>query len=150
LEEVFTMSPRESQTSIARVFKCTPIRAVDGDTFEAFIHLGFGFDFCAPVRILGIDTPEIGPNKAPEALKCKAQLQAILDENRLLLLEVSASFTDKYGRALATVKTLSGENIVTALNTQYLVPPIAVAPTICGIPGSYDSMPQPEIVLPEC
>lgn len=133
--------------SLATVFKATPIRAVDGDTFDAYIHLGFGFDYYCTVRIMGIDTPEIGTNKGVEALKCKQTLQSVLAAQRIVILELKSSFTDKYGRALATVRIDSGDDIVKSLDPQYLVPgrPESVAQrTVCSI---FDPGPQSPIVI---
>jgi len=45
--------------SIERVYKCTILKIIDGDTVDVDVDLGFGMKYAKQrVRLLGIDTPE--------------------------------------------------------------------------------------------
>jgi endonuclease YncB( thermonuclease family) len=77
---------------------------VDGDTFRVFVVLGSGETITAPVRIRGVDTPEIHG-------ACDAEIRAAREASRALsdllrsgdvLLDQIA--TDKYERVLARVQ----------------------------------------------
>jgi endonuclease YncB( thermonuclease family) len=77
---------------------------VDGDTFRVFVVLGSGETITAPVRIRGVDTPEIHG-------ACDAEIRAARDASRALsnllgsgdvLLDQISS--DKYERVLARVQ----------------------------------------------
>ena len=93
-------------------------RVIDGDTFE----IGGGTLEGEDVRIIGIDTPEIGYNGASD--ECWAVEARAYARERLLGRDVWLTFdaqcTDNYGRLLAYVYTGSlemGNFTVAALST---------------------------------
>lgn len=86
-------------------YNATMLRAVDGDTLDLKVDLGFHVHTTIRVRLLGIDTPEIyHPRNEEEKLH---GLQAQLYVERVLVrdtpLIVTTSKTGKYGRWLARI-----------------------------------------------
>ena len=93
-------------------------RVIDGDTFE----IGGGTLDGQDVRIIGVDTPEIGYNGNPD--ECWAVEARAFARERLLNRDVWLTFdaqcTDNYGRLLAYVYTGTleqGNFTVAALST---------------------------------
>ncbi len=92
------------------------IRTIDGDTFEARVHLSPGLDVTTHVRLRGIDAPEL---KA----RCDKELrlaEAASDALRNLLAEGDVTISnvgpDKYqGRVDADVATRRTANVSAAL-----------------------------------
>ena len=84
------------------------------------------------VRLIGINTPEIGRNDAtpkPFATDARDTLQALLDAgNRKLLLQYGAERRDHYGRLLAHAFLENGENIAVHLLQQGLATTLVVPP----------------------
>ena len=73
------------------------LRAVDGDTFDINIDLGFSIYHLVRIRIKGIDTEELNdpdPVKAAKAFAQKAFAQKL--EGKLCSVDIH--HTDKYGR----------------------------------------------------
>jgi endonuclease YncB( thermonuclease family) len=103
------ISRPRSKAAIALAALPSPVRVqvahvVDGDTFRIFVVLGSGETIIAPVRIRGVDTPEIHG-------ACDAEIRAAREASRALsdllrsgdvLLDQIA--TDKYERVLARVQ----------------------------------------------
>ena len=84
----------------------TPVRVIDGDTFEAALAGGTALI----VRIFGVNTPERGERCAGEATARLAQLTA----NRVLLM-ADERLEDAGGRQLRYVFTPDGRSIDAAL-----------------------------------
>ena len=103
--------------------RVTSARIFDGDT----LALGDG----RRVRLLGIDTPEIGHDGAPSepyAEKAKAFLARIAGPGTRLRLRLDKQRFDRYGRLLAHVFTDAGGNVQARLldagyATTLVVPP---------------------------
>ncbi|MBE3118975.1 MAG: hypothetical protein IMZ50_09505 [Candidatus Atribacteria bacterium] len=114
------------------IFYLQPIRAVDGDTFMADVQLGFGITLCKDVRLMGFNTPEILPGQPAIALKCKNQLQEVIDKYPWLLLIVKPVMADKHGRIIGNVFAPNFENIVNELDPQYIVFKDVIIPNIQG------------------
>lgn len=92
------------------------IRTVDGDTFEARVHLPDGLALNTRVRLRGIDTPELKA-ACPEELQ---MAEAAGDALRGLLREGAVTISnigpDKYGgRVLADVATRKTTSVSAAL-----------------------------------
>lgn len=92
------------------------IRTIDGDTFEARVHLAPGHDVMTRVRLRGIDAPELKAG-CPEELRLA---QAATDALRDLLKQGDVAIynigPDKYqGRVVADVATGSTGNVAAAL-----------------------------------
>ena len=96
-------------------------RVIDGDTFEARIHIWLGQEALTLVRLRGIDAPELRgkcPNESEAAKAARDHLVVLLEEGFVFLTDVGA---DKYGnRILANARLPSGQDIATQmLNSGY-------------------------------
>ncbi len=82
------------------------VRVIDGDTFEARVHLWPGLNITTRVRLRGIDTPELKARCMEERTKAEAArdaLRAILDQGEVGIVRVTL---DKFGgRVLADAST---------------------------------------------
>jgi endonuclease YncB( thermonuclease family) len=97
------------------------LRVIDGDTFEARVHVWPGLDITTKVRLRGIDAPELKARCPAE----RAMAEAARDALRDLLAEgavgVSAITPDKYGgRVVADAATHSIANVSAALQAKGL------------------------------
>lgn len=92
------------------------VRTIDGDTFEARVHLGNGLDLDTRVRLRGIDAPELKAACAQElqmAERATAALRALLGEGGVTIFNIGP---DKYaGRIVADVATRRTGNVSTAM-----------------------------------
>jgi endonuclease YncB( thermonuclease family) len=100
----------------------------DGDGFNAIVDLGFSVSIRMPLRLRGIDAPELksGDFKS-QAKASKAWLAAALEGKRLTIRtfkEHGSGELDKYGRILAEV-FVDGELV--SLNQQLIDNRLAVA-----------------------
>jgi micrococcal nuclease len=82
----------------------------DGDTVtRAVIDLGFHVEFEVPLRLSGIDTPELRGEERPQGIIARDRLrELILGEE--VIIETERDKTGKYGRYLATIY-YKGKNI---------------------------------------
>ena len=98
------------------------VRVIDGDTFEARIHIWPGVDVNTKVRLRDIDAPELHARCASEYAKAEAARAAL---QRLLTagaVTVSRIGLDKYGgRIDASVSTRDTDDVSVALLTSGLV-----------------------------
>jgi endonuclease YncB( thermonuclease family) len=92
------------------------IRTVDGDTFEARVHLGVGLDLNTRVRLRGIDAPELKaacPEELQMAEAAGTALRVLLGEGGVTIFNIGP---DKYsGRVVADVATKKTGNVSAAL-----------------------------------
>ena len=92
------------------------IRTIDGDTFEARVHLAPGLDLTTRVRLRGIDAPELKASCAQELQMAEAAtgaLRALLGEGDVTIFNIGP---DKYaGRVVADVATRRTGNVSTAM-----------------------------------
>jgi endonuclease YncB( thermonuclease family) len=92
------------------------LRVLDGDTFEARVHLWPGLDVTTKVRLLGIDTPELKarcPAEREKAEAARAALTAILAEGAVEITQVKL---DKFGgRVDADASTRQTPNVSAAM-----------------------------------
>jgi endonuclease YncB( thermonuclease family) len=84
------------------------LRVIDGDTFEARVHVWPGLDITTKIRLRGVDAPELKARCPAE----RAMAEAARDALRGMLAEgtvgVSAVTPDKYGgRVVADASTRS-------------------------------------------
>ena len=98
------------------------LKAVDGDTVDVDIDLGFGVWLRNErVRIMGIDTPESRTSDEVEKLFGKAakrRLKELLHEGAILVTTEEASGEDmrgKFGRILGDFKTPDGRLVTQIL-----------------------------------
>jgi endonuclease YncB( thermonuclease family) len=98
-------SPAESWAALRAAYPAQLLRVLDGDTFEARVHVW-----------PGIDAPELRARCPDERVKAEAArdaLAAMLNEGDLMVLRVGL---DKYGgRVLADAATRSVPDISTAM-----------------------------------
>ena len=92
------------------------LRVIDGDTFEARVHLWPGLDITTRVRLRGIDAPELKARCADERNKAEAArdaLKVMLDQGGVGIAQVTL---DKYGgRVVAGASTYHTPDVSTAL-----------------------------------
>src|SRR5687768_9657600 len=92
------------------------MRVVDGDTFEARVHVWPGIDITTRVRLRGIDAPEFKARCMEERMKAEASrnaLKAILDQGDVGIMRVAL---DKYGgRVIADASTRATADVSAAL-----------------------------------
>jgi endonuclease YncB( thermonuclease family) len=92
------------------------LRVLDGDTFEARVHVWPGLDITTRVRLRGIDTPEMKGRCGEERVKAEAArdaLRAILDQGEV---GISRVMLDKYGgRVVADASTHATPDVASAL-----------------------------------
>jgi endonuclease YncB( thermonuclease family) len=84
------------------------LRVIDGDTFEARVHVWPGLDVTTKVRLRGIDAPELRGHCPTERIRAEAARDAlieILGQGAVGVYEISI---DKYGgRVVADAATRS-------------------------------------------
>jgi endonuclease YncB( thermonuclease family) len=92
------------------------LRVIDGDTFEARVHVWPGLDITTKVRLRGIDAAELRARCPAERTMAEAARDALgemLAEGSVGVFSVSL---DKYGgRVVANAKTRSVANVSTEL-----------------------------------
>jgi endonuclease YncB( thermonuclease family) len=92
------------------------IRTIDGDTFEARVHVWIGHDFTTRVRLRGIDAPELKAACPDELRRAEAATAALRDLLRQGEVAVYNIGPDKYhGRIVADVATRYTGNVSAAL-----------------------------------
>jgi endonuclease YncB( thermonuclease family) len=92
------------------------LKVIDGDTFEARVHLWPGLFTTTRVRLRGIDAPEMKARCAEERDRADAAretLRAILAEGEVGIAHVTL---DKYGgRVVADASTVTTPDVSTAM-----------------------------------
>ncbi len=92
------------------------IRTIDGDTFEARVHLSSGLDLTTRVRLRGVDAPELKAACAGELEMAEAAgeaLRGLLGEGGVTIYNIGP---DKYGgRVVADAATRRTDNVSAAL-----------------------------------
>ena len=109
--------PRPSPTMTSRmVHPAEVLRVLDGDTFEARVHLWPGLDVTTRVRLRGIDAPEMKARCGEERVKAEAAREALrnlLDQGEVGIARVTL---DKYGgRVIADASTQATPDVSAAL-----------------------------------
>lgn len=80
----------------------TAPRAIDGDTIEAQVHLGFDVHLTARFRLKGFYAPELNGGMPDQGLAAQKLLQAAL-EGKALAFRKRGSKKDNCGRWLITL-----------------------------------------------
>lgn len=92
------------------------LRTIDGDTFEARVHLWPGLEMTTRVRLRGIDAPELKARCAEEgamAQNASDALRSLLDEGGVTIFNIGP---DKYnGRVVADASTRLTPDVSAAL-----------------------------------
>jgi endonuclease YncB( thermonuclease family) len=106
---------RTSDTGNVRmVHPAEVMRVIDGDTFEARVHLWPGLDITTRVRLRGVDAPELKARCGEERAKAEAAreaLRAMLDQGEV---GISRVMLDKYGGRVVADASTSGTPDVSA------------------------------------
>lgn len=112
--ELPALSPRA--VDIITRHSAQVLRVIDGDTFEARVHLWQGLEITTHVRLRGIDAPELKARCAGEAHMAQAAREALidmLDGGNVTIFNVGP---DKYnGRVVADAATRMTPNVSAAL-----------------------------------
>lgn len=87
------------------------VRWIDGDSAILRVDLGFHLWMETRFRLVGIDTPERG---RPGAAEATALVNELAPPGAAVVID-SRPAADKYGRWLATVRTVGGVVVNTAL-----------------------------------
>lgn len=108
--------PRSTPATSPAVHPAEVLRVIDGDTFEARVHVWPGIEITTKVRLRGIDAPELHARCEDErvrALAARDALARILDEGAVGITDVGQ---DKYGgRVDAVVSTTRTSDVSAAL-----------------------------------
>jgi endonuclease YncB( thermonuclease family) len=105
-----------AQPANRAVHQAEVLRVLDGDTFEARVHVWPGLDVTTKVRLRGIDAPELKAKCSEERAKAEAArnaLAAILAQGEVGIGQVGL---DKFGgRVDATASTKTTPDVSAAL-----------------------------------
>ena len=92
------------------------IRTIDGDTFEARVHLSPGVEPTTRIRLRGIDAPELKascPEELQMAQAATGALRGLLGQGDVAIFNIGP---DKYGgRVVADVATKRTSNVSMAM-----------------------------------
>jgi endonuclease YncB( thermonuclease family) len=106
----------ESAGSVRLAHRAEVLRVIDGDTFEARVHLWPGLSITTRVRLRGIDTPEMRGRCMDERVRAEQArdaLRGILDQGEVAIARVTL---DKYGgRVLADASTFATADVAAAM-----------------------------------
>ena len=111
-----TPRPDETASPTRMAHAVEVLRVLDGDTFEARVHLWPGLYTTTRVRLRGIDAPELKAHCAEERDKAEASraaLRTILDQGEVGIARVTL---DKYGgRVVADASTAATPDVAAAM-----------------------------------
>jgi endonuclease YncB( thermonuclease family) len=97
------------------------LRVIDGDTFEARVHVWPGLDNTTKIRLRGVDAPELKARCPAERAMAEAARDALRDMLAEGAVGVSAVTPDKYGgRVVADAATRSVASVSTELQSRGL------------------------------
>jgi endonuclease YncB( thermonuclease family) len=97
------------------------LRVIDGDTFEARVHVWPGLDITTKIRLRGVDAPELKARCPAERAMAEAARDALRDMLAEGAVGVSAVTPDKYGgRVVADAATRSVASVSTELQSRGL------------------------------
>lgn len=92
-----------------RRWEATPLRVVDGDTYDLRIALGLGVEKVGRIRLIGLDTPELRGEEKARGLAAKDAAEEFM--GRCPCSVLSDGKYGKYGRLIADVEDSSGMKI---------------------------------------
>lgn len=93
-----------------------PLKAIDGDTIDLMVDLGFSIHFKMRVRLYGVNTPESRTKDLAEkelGLKAKKFTEDWLVGRDWVFVNTIPDKNDKYGRVLAKIYSSDNINDVT-------------------------------------
>ena len=108
-------------------------RVVDGDTFDVVVEVSKTVSVKYRVRLLGVDTPEISrPDCSQERVKgeiAKTRVTGLLQEPFTIVTDGNQ---DSFGRLLAHVTLVDGQDLGTVLIDEGLAHPYTNRRSWCG------------------
>jgi endonuclease YncB( thermonuclease family) len=105
-------APRSGTAPAVASLPAEVLRVIDGDTFEARVHVWPGLDITTKVRLRGIDAPELRARCPAERTKAEAARDALVAMLAEGAVGVSGVSLDKYGgRVVADARTRSVANV---------------------------------------
>jgi endonuclease YncB( thermonuclease family) len=124
LPEVRMAIPRSVTSNPAAAIPADVLRVIDGDTFEARVHVWPGLEVTTKVRLRGIDAAELRARCPAERVKAEAARDALRDLLAEGAVGVYGVSIDKYGgRVVANAATRSAANVsAEMLNRGYARP----------------------------
>jgi micrococcal nuclease len=106
------------------LYQAQVLRVIDGDTLVAELDLGFHTFRREPLRLLGVDAPELNsadPAEKELAQKAKVELALLtLSCDKGLLVRTRKDKQDKFGRYLADVFVPKADGTQLHVNTYML------------------------------
>lgn len=108
-------TPATAET-LAGPFPAEVLRVIDGDTFMARVRIWLGQDVIVGVRLVGVDTPELGrgarcPDEAAKARAAREYLAGFLGD----AVTLSQVRGDKYAGRVDAIVTAQGRDVAEAL-----------------------------------
>ena len=115
----------------AYTYRATVMRIYDGDTIYVDIDLGCGQHMLGvdgrgePLRLFGIDTPEIRGEERAEGLVARDRVVALIPIGTRVVVETFLDKKGKYGRLLAVVHYEAEPDLWRSLNAQLVTEGLA-------------------------
>lgn len=91
-------------------FRAVVRTVVDGDTVDCLIDFGFNNYSYRPVRLLGVDTPEVTGSTRTAGLAAAAYLARALPPGSRVRLHTRPT-PDSFGRYLASIEREDGQDV---------------------------------------
>lgn len=108
--QAFEWPEIEAVTAVSYTYKAELVRVIDGDTVVLDIDLGFETWLRnQPIRLFGLNTPEITGQEKPEGLKAKAWLEERLSGHEIVLQSIQDK-KEGFGRWLGILHA-DGANV---------------------------------------
>lgn len=92
------------------IYRASVVSVYDGDSLRVSLDLGFGITVSGddgkgiPLRLYGIDAPEISGPTRPAGITARDRLRELLPPGAPTFVETLKDRTGKYGRYLAVVR----------------------------------------------
>lgn len=97
-------------------YKAKVLNVVDGDTVDLMIELGLFVSVKRRIRVRGVDCPEMfGAKASPEGSRAREFTASILPTGATVFVRTYLDEGDKYGRLLASIRTLDGKDLASEL-----------------------------------
>ena len=95
-------------------YKAKVVSVYDGDTIRVTIDVGFGIKTGGskgePLRLYGIDTPELRGEEREQGIMVRDKLRELIDGKEVIIKTLKDK-TGKYGRYLAIIHLPDGTNV---------------------------------------
>jgi endonuclease YncB( thermonuclease family) len=113
---IVSEEPSSPVSSLTGRYAVDVVRVVDGDTFEARVHVWPGFELTTRVRLRSIDAPELKARCEAERIGAQAARDALRDILNERDVSIWSIGPDKYfGRVVAEVSTRRTADVSAAM-----------------------------------